>query len=87
MGALEHNIAEQDIQDELKALIARIKASGRGRVLPVPSPDAIDRFVGQVAQETPMSLEEEVAWNRAWMQVIEDMRQRDRADDVAEGRG
>jgi hypothetical protein len=80
MSALEHNIAEQDVQDELDALIARIRASGRGRTLPVPSSDAVDRLVAQVAQETPMSREEEVTWNRAWMQIVDDMHRRDRAD-------
>ena len=87
MSALKHNIAEQDIPIELDDVIARIRASGQGRTLSIPSLDAIDRFVAQVAQEAPMSHEEEEAWNRSWMQIVEDIRRRDYANEVAEGRG
>jgi hypothetical protein len=87
MTALKHSAADCCVDKTLDAVVVRIKASGQGHSLRVPSPDAVSRFVARVALETPMSQEEEEAWNQTWAHVIEEMRRRDDDDDVAEGRG
>jgi hypothetical protein len=63
------------------------KRVDKGHSLRVPSADAVSRFVARVALESPMSQEEEEAWNQTWAHVIEEMRRRDYEDDVAEGHG
>jgi hypothetical protein len=87
MTALKYSAADCCVDETLDAVVTRIKASGHGHRLRVPPPDAVSRFVARVAQETPMSQEEEEAWNQTWADVIEEMRRRDHEDEVAEGRG
>ena len=86
MSALRPNISKDNTRETLDAVVARIKASGRGQALPVPPADAVSRFIARVERETPMSREEEAAWNHAWAGVIDEMHRRDRDDDIAEGR-
>jgi hypothetical protein len=78
---------QYDTRGTLDVVVARIKVSGRGEVLPVPPADAVRRFIARVERETPMSREEEAAWNHAWARVIDEMHRRDHEDDIAEGRG
>lgn len=87
MTALRHDTTNDDVDETLDAVVARIKASGRGHVLPAPPADAVIRLIAQVAQEPTMSQQEEAAWNLAWAHVIDQIRQRDHDDDIAEGRG
>ena len=87
MTALKDSAANCCVDETLDAVVVRIKASGHGRRLRVPSPDAISRFVARVALETPVSQEEQEAWNQTWAHVIEEMHRRDYEDEVAEGRG
>lgn len=89
MSALNHNPSddESDALETIEDVVARIKARGPGPLPPPPSPDAVRRLIAHVAEETPMSREEELAWNRMWFRVMDEMHQRDRDDDIAEGRG
>ena len=87
MTALKHSAADCCVDETLDAVVVRIKASGQGHRLRVPSSDAVSRFVARVALETPMSQEEQEAWNQTWAHVIEEMHRRDYEDEVAEGRG
>jgi hypothetical protein len=73
--------------NELEALVAQIRASGRGITLPQPSSEAVQAFIEHVAAETPMSASEAAQWDRLWAGIVEEMRARDREDDRAEGRG
>jgi len=78
---------EEDIVRTLEEVVARIQARGEGFVLPRPPQEAIDRLVARVADEPPMSPEEERAWNRQWDEIMDEMHRRDRENDIAEGRG
>ena len=68
------------------AVIARIKASGTGTLFPPPSREAIDVYIAHVEATEPLSDEESAASYEAWIELQEEMRARDRADDIAEGR-
>jgi hypothetical protein len=75
-----------DVQRELEDLVASIRRSGPGVVLSEPSQEAIRRFVEHVANEPVMSAAELAEWTAKWEAVEKEMRDRDRADDIAEGR-
>jgi hypothetical protein len=89
MDALDYNPVEDDADAEetIENVVARIKARGPGRLPPPPSREVIQRLVAHVADETPMTREEELEWNRRWFGILDEMHRRDREDDIAEGRG
>lgn len=87
MSTLPANTADMGHEDTLEDVIARIKARGRGSMPPKPSAEVIARIAAIVATEQPLSAEEQAAWDREWLHVVDDMRARDRANDIAEGRG
>jgi hypothetical protein len=78
--------AETDEGETLEEIVARIRARGRGVVLPRPPEEAVRAFLAYTAAETPLSPEEVQAWDRAWTGVMREIHERDRADDIAEGR-
>jgi hypothetical protein len=57
-----------------------------GQVLPRPSEEAVRQFVEHLANEPMMSDEELAEWTADWTAIEQEMRYRDHADDVAEGR-
>lgn len=60
---------EPDTGDELEIVIARIKAHGVGRHLPLPSPEGIAAFQAHAGQERPMSGVELEGHERLWRLV------------------
>ncbi len=86
MAALRQDFRD-DEEETLDALVARIKASGRGTLGPPPSQEATNAYIAHVQATPPLSEEERLETHRAWLEIREEMRARDRADDVAEGRG
>ncbi len=89
MDALDYNPLEDDAgaEETIEDVVARIKASGRGQVLPQPPADAVRRVVAQLANEPVMSQEEQAEWNRAWFKIMDEMKRIEREDEIAEGRG
>ncbi len=85
MEALRYNIGDNDVES-LDALVARIKASGPGTLLPQPSQEAINAYIAHVQSTPPLDEEERLEVYQAWLEIQEEMRARDRADDIAEGR-
>jgi hypothetical protein len=77
---------EPDDEETLDELVARIKERGRGSILPRPADEAIRAFLERTANDVPLSPEDVEAWDRAWSGVMQEMRDRDLADAVAEGR-
>jgi hypothetical protein len=78
--------SEWDEGQSLEEIVARIRARGRGAVLPRPSEEAVRAFLAYAAAQTPLSPEDVRAWDRAWGDVMREVHERDRADDIAEGR-
>lgn len=87
MTALRRNLPEDDAEETIEDVVARIKESGRGQVLPKPPADAVQRLVAQIADEGVMSQEDAAEWNRAWFKIMDDMKRQEREDAIAEGRG
>lgn len=79
-------LSDEDIQQELEELVARIQSRGPGVVLSEPSDEARRQFVARTANEPVMSAAELAEWQAEWDAVETEMRARDHADDVAEGR-
>jgi hypothetical protein len=69
-----------------EAVVARIQARGHVTLPPPPSPKVLADIVARVADEQPLNLEEEAAWNRAWAATEDEMRARNSANAIAEGR-
>lgn len=80
MDALDYNPIEDDagVEETVEDVVARIKARGPGQLPPPPSREVIQRLVAHVADETPMTREEEIAWNRTWLSILDEMHRRDR---------
>ncbi len=65
---------DDELQETLEELAARIRASGEGQTLPRPSQEAIDRFAAEVDNETPLTPEQEAEWNRTWAATLRNIR-------------
>jgi hypothetical protein len=78
--------ADANVQRDLEDLVASIQRRGPGVVLSEPSQEAIRRFVEHLENEQVMSTAELAEWTAEWEAVEKEMRDRDHADDVAEGR-
>jgi hypothetical protein len=81
-----HQIAMESDGETPEAVVARIQARGPGTVPPPPAPEVLAAVVARVADEQPLSAEEEAAWNRAWTAIEDEMRARNRDNTIAEGR-
>lgn len=77
---------QQNVQEELEQVVARIRARGAGVVLPRPDPEAMRQFIEHLRDEVPMSEEELRAHERMWRHAEEDMRAIDKADELADRR-
>ena len=67
--------------DDLAQLVAAIRAQGKARVLPVPSPAAVAAVIAHLRGEQPMSADELEEHERQWRAVEEEMRAVERADE------
>ena len=65
---------DDESQETLEELAARIRASGAGQTLPKPSQEAIDRFAAEVDKATPLTPEEEAEWNSTWVATLRNIR-------------
>jgi len=86
MSAQRDPIDEPGVEETAEAVVARIRKRGRTSMLPHPSQEAIRQFVARTAHEPVMSQEDLAAWAAEWSSIEQEMRERDHADDVAEGR-
>jgi hypothetical protein len=86
MNVRPNPVEADDVQRELEELVARIRARGVGEELPRPSEEARQHFIEHLRDERVMTGEELAAWTAEWEAVEKEMRDRDHADDVAEGR-
>lgn len=66
--------SDNESQETLEDLAARIRASGAGQTLPRPSQEAIDHFAAEVDNETPLTPEQEAEWNRTWAATLRNIR-------------
>jgi len=76
--------SDNESQEILEELAARIRASGAGQKLPRPSQEAIDRFAAEVDNETPLTPEQETEWNKQWAAVCAEMRRLNEEDEAAD---
>jgi len=76
--------SDNESQETLEDLAARIRASGAGQTLSGPSQEAIDRFAAEVDNETPLTPEQEAEWNKQWAAVCAEMRRLDEEDEAAD---
>jgi hypothetical protein len=67
-------------------VVARIQARGCGTLPPAPSPEVLAAIVARVANEQPLTAEEDAAWYRAWTSIEDEMHARNRDNTIAEGR-
>lgn len=86
MNAQRDPIEGQGMEETAEAVVARIKERGRASTLAHPPQEAIRQFVARTADEPVMSEDELAVWTAEWSRIEKEMRERDHADDVAEGR-
>jgi hypothetical protein len=69
-----HQITIESDDETPEAVVARIQARGRGPTPPPASPEVLAAIVARVANEQPLSPEEEAACNRAWAAIEDESR-------------
>jgi len=66
-------------------VVARIRAQRRGLPLSAPSTNAVMSVIAHLRNEEPLNDEDLAEHERLWHAVQDEMRERDRANDRAEG--
>ncbi len=85
MSAVHQRAMESDAETP-EVVVARIQARGRRTLPPAPSPEVLAAIVARVANEQPLTAEEEAAWNRTWTSIEDEMHARSRDNAITEGR-